>query len=107
MIRAIITLAWLALLPASLAAAERPRPEIRAVAASVAPIIDGIVAEDPAWQSARPATHFWQTEPSDGEPASERTEVRVVYTKDTLFFAVICYDDEPDRLVVSDTRRDS
>ncbi|MBM3790377.1 MAG: carbohydrate binding family 9 domain-containing protein [Acidobacteria bacterium] len=50
---------------------------------------------------------FWQTRPDEGKPASERTEVRIVFTEDTLFFGVVCYDRQPDGIIVTDSRRDS
>ena len=34
------------------------------------------------WQQARPATNFPQRDPDNGQPASERTEVRVVFDQD-------------------------
>ena len=55
-----------------------------ATRAPEAPTIDGEIAGDPAWQSATPITNFWQEQPDEGQPASEKTEVRVIYTADTL-----------------------
>ena len=66
-----------------------------AVESTVAPVLDGAVLDDPAWALAPPATGFVQTQPDEGRPASERTEVRIVYTADTLYFGVICYDTDP------------
>jgi hypothetical protein len=53
------------------------------------------------------ATGFRQNRPFEGEPASERTEVFVVYTDDTLYFGVVCHDRDPRRIIVADSRRDS
>ena len=78
-----------------------------AVEAAVAPVLDGVVLDDPAWALAPPATGFVQTQPDEGRPASERTEVRIVYTADTLYFGVVCYDDDPSAIIVTDSRRDS
>jgi hypothetical protein len=39
-----------------------------------------------------PATGFVQTAPDEGLPASERTEVRVVFTDDTIYFGIVAYD---------------
>ena len=49
---------------------------------------------DPAYAGAVPATGFVQSRPFEGEPASERTEVRIVYTADTLYFGIICYTED-------------
>src|SRR5688572_310856 len=61
------------------------RPRLTAVPVQSPPVMDGLVDLDPAWASAPVATGFVQTSPDDGHPSSERTEVRVVYTRDTLY----------------------
>ncbi|NCF44516.1 MAG: hypothetical protein GWP70_06795 [Proteobacteria bacterium] len=63
--------------------------------------------EDPLWQGLNPATDFLQVRPDEGQPASARTEVRVAYSADTLYVAVICFDDDPANLIVADSRRDA
>ena len=54
------------------------------------PLIDGDVLGDPAWTGMVAVTGFRQTAPDEGEPASERTEVRIVFTDDAIFFGVVC-----------------
>ncbi len=71
------------------------------------PVLDGEVLNDVAYASAEPATGFWQTTPDEGQPASQKTEVRVVYTPQTLYIGAVCYDTEPDKIIVADSRRDS
>lgn len=71
------------------------------------PMIDGQVVGDPAWSNIEPVTGFRQTTPDEGALASERTEVRIAYSEDTLFFGVILYDSDPSTIIVSDSRRDS
>ena len=78
-----------------------------AVEAPVEPVLDGVVLGDPAWAGAPVATGFVQTQPDEGQPASERTEVRIVFTGDTLYFGVVCYDRDPASIIVTDSRRDS
>ena len=72
-----------------------------------APTIDGQVLDDPIWAAIAPVTGFTQTTPDEGQPASERTEVRIAYSADTLYFGVVCYDGDPSAIIVSDSRRDS
>lgn len=79
--------------------------ETRAVPVEERPKIDRLVNEE-IWKSAPPATDFIQQDPSFGAPATERTEVRFLFTQDTLFIGVICFDSEPDRILVSQSRRD-
>ena len=80
---------------------------LTAVEAAVPPVLDGAVLDDPAWAAAEPATGFLQTQPDEGRPATERTEVRVVFTADTLYVGVVCYDADPASIIVTDSRRDS
>jgi len=53
------------------------------------------------------AVELWQTTPEEGAPASERTEVAIGFTADTLYVAVVCYDREPGEIIISDSRRDA
>lgn len=54
--------------------------------------IDGVL-DEPEWQKAAVATDFIQSSPNVGEPASQRTEVRVIYDDFYLYIGAICYDD--------------
>lgn len=87
--------------------AQEQRREVPAVAVGTAPVIDGDVINDPAWQVATATGGFIQTAPDEGRPASQRTEVRVVYTADAIYFGFILYDDDPSTIVASDSRRDA
>ena len=71
------------------------------------PTIDGDVLGDPVWASVEPTKGFLQSAPDEGQPASEETEVRIVFTEDTIYFGVICHDRDPSAIIVSDSRRDS
>jgi Domain of unknown function (DUF5916) len=75
--------------------------------AAEAPILDGDVLGDAAWSKAVPISAFWQEQPDEGQPVSERTEVRVIFTKDTLYIGAVMYDREPKSITVSDARRDA
>jgi hypothetical protein len=83
------------------------RPVARAVEATDPPTVDGDVLGDPAWSGASPITGFWQTTPDEGQPATEETEVRVLYTAGTLYIGVVCYDRQPSQFIVTDSRRDA
>ena len=100
------------LLPPSAAHAQTGlnAPRVRTLAAmpaTASPVVDGDVLGDPAWTGVPVATGFRQTSPDEGEPATERTEVRVVFTADTLYVGVVCYDRNPQEIIVTDSRRDS
>jgi hypothetical protein len=83
------------------------RPTASATAVAEAPTLDGDVLGDPIWQQGTPITGFRQYQPDEGQPVSERTEVRMIFTRDTLFVGVVCYDAEPENIIVADSRRDS
>ena len=71
-----------------------------AVAAGVSdpPVIDGRL-DEAAWARAAPMTGFTQREPQDGQPASERTEVRVVFDDEALYVGVWAFDSRPNAIV--------
>ena len=92
---------------APVAGAPATRPTVTASRVKEGPTLDGDVVGDPIWQAATPVNTFWQEQPDQGEPSSERTEVRVVFTADTLYIGVVCYDNDPGTIVVSDSRRDA
>ena len=87
--------------------ATRPRPVGAAAAAAEAPTLDGDVLNDPAWQAVAPLTGFWQEQPIEGAPSTEKTEVRLLFTKDTLYIGAVMYDAEPGGIVTADARRDT
>ena len=83
------------------------RPVVTPVAVESPPVLDGDVLGDPAYEGVVPASDFWQTQPRAGEPSTERTEVYIVNTASTLYFGVVCYDREPDKIISTSSRRDS
>jgi hypothetical protein len=78
-----------------------------AVEVTEAPTLDGDVMGDPAWKAAPVISGFQQEQPDEGQPASENTEVRIVFTRDTLYIGVVCFDRNPSSIIVSDSRRDA
>ena len=83
-----------------------PRPVMQASALSVAPVLDGEVLADSAWQAVSPATGFWQVQPNEGQAATQRTEVYIGFLGEDFYIGVVAYDDNPDGIVVTDGRRD-
>src|SRR5204862_3681593 len=68
--------------------------------------IDGLLGE-PAWSSAEAATDFRQETPTEGAPASEKTEVRVLYDDKNVYLAIRAFDTEPTRINARELVRDS
>ena len=69
------------------------------------PKVDGTL-EDPVWQSAKPVMDFRQREPNESQIATEKTEVRILYTRHAVYFGVHCYDSDPGKIVATELRRD-
>ena len=71
------------------------------------PIMDGNVIDDEAWSSINPIISFTQKSPDEGQVATEKTAVRIMYSEQMFYVSVICYDSNPEGIVISDTRRDA
>jgi hypothetical protein len=103
-------MAWV--LPGGVAAAQpafppsATPPELAAARAVSALVVDGVLDEGD-WMAAPVAANFVQAEPMQGQPASEPTEVRVLYDDRFLFVGAICADSRGSAdLRVRDLRRD-
>lgn len=83
------------------------RPEANINYIDSEPVIDGEVINDRVWNSIFPITSMTQITPNFGEPSSEKTEIRLAYTNKTFYISVIGFDNEPSKIVVSDSRRDA
>lgn len=81
------------------------RPVYVALRAEVPPVVDGDLS-DPAWKGASPALTLTQQDPKPEQAATERTEVRVLYTESAVYFGIKCYDSEPRKIAVSTMERD-
>ncbi len=68
--------------------------------------IDGRL-DEPAWARAEAATDFRQQEPQEGAPATEKTEVRVLYDSKNLYFGIRVWDSEPRRINARELVRDA
>src|ERR1051326_187079 len=77
--------------------------ETNATRVEHAPKLNGAL-DDPLWQSATPFTDFHQREPYEGQPPTEKTEVRILYTRHAVYFGIHCYDSQPSRIVATDRK---
>ena len=85
-----------------------PQTEARmaeAVRVDAAPRLDGTLG-DRLWELAKPIMDFRQREPREGEPATEKTKVRILYTRHAVYFGIHCYDSARARIVATELRRD-
>jgi hypothetical protein len=67
--------------------------------------IDGRM-DEAAWQAAPVASEFKQFDPQEGQPASERTEARVLIDDDAIYVGMRMFDREPEKIHSQLARRD-
>ena len=68
-------------------------------------VVDGALDEE-VWQRAEPVGGFVQSEPQDGQPATERSEVRLAYDHGHLYIAATLHESEPGLGMVNEIRKD-
>lgn len=68
--------------------------------------LDGLTKEA-FWQNAAVISDFFQQEPVPGNPASERTEVRIAYDDENLYISAQFFDSEPDKIKAFQRKRDA
>ena len=100
-----VFLAFLLLFAVACSSAGDNPKRVIAVRCATPPVIDGIV-RDEVWHAAEPATGFTQRDPDEGNPASEQTEIRVLYDDTALYFGCLFLDSRPDAIVARLSRRD-
>ena len=71
------------------------------------PTVDGNILGEAIWEQVPAITDLKQIKPNYNAPASEETAIRAAYTNKTLYIAVVCYDSAPNKIVISDSRRDA
>lgn len=93
--------------PGALAAEDAQRRTVRAIPLPPGEriVLDGRLDEE-AWSRAVPARDFIQQDPDNGQPATEPTEVRILFTSTALYMGVTAYDSEPDAWLGYHRRRD-
>lgn len=73
--------------------------------------VEGIIRMDgrldeSEWATAPRISNFTQRELFEDMPATERTEVAVLYNNQTMYIGVWCYDSEPDKIIAKEMKRD-
>ena len=91
--------------------ASSPRPARaggragQATVVSTPPLIDGRLDEE-VWKTATAFDGFIQRESREGEPSTERTEVRMLTDGQALYIGAWLYDREPQGIVAGEKLRD-
>jgi hypothetical protein len=109
-----IRLAWFLIIaclsPSNVFAADQHAshadvPTVQVVRATAPVTIDGRL-DDEVWTRAPAATDFIQRDPDEGQPVTERTELRLAYDDAALYAGVRLHDREPTRIGRQLSRRD-
>jgi len=86
--------------------AQHSKPDtLRALNYSDKIKLDGIL-DEACWENAIPIENFTQREQNQGNTATEKTKVRVVYTTNQIYFGIWCYDSDPDKISAQQMERD-
>ena len=69
------------------------------------PRIDGVL-DDPVWEQVEFQGDFIQRVPVTGAPPTEKTVFAIIYDDENVYFGVHMYESEPDKIRISEMRRD-
>ena len=86
------------------ARAANPPEAVAGVAKGIR--VDGVL-DEPGWAAASPIGPLLQRDPDEGAPASEETDVRVLFDQDNLYIGVVCHDRTPSAIVATQLGRDA
>ena len=86
--------------------ADTDGPSIEISWTETPPELDGRLSEG-EWADAALVDDFTQARPDEGEPPTQRTEVRLMTDKDNLYIAARLWDTNPEEIVASQMARDS
>lgn len=89
----------------SLGGSVEAQQTLRAARTTTPLVIDGRLSEE-AWSHADVADQFTQRDPEEGKPATERTEIRVLYDADALYVGARMLDSDPGRIIKRLSSRD-
>jgi Domain of unknown function (DUF5916) len=81
------------------------RVTVRATRVTPALRIDGRL-DEAVYRAVAPITDFIQQEPQEGEPATERTEIWILFDDENFYLSARCWDSHPEREVATEMRRD-
>ena len=82
------------------------KPRARIVRAAGPIHIDGRL-DEPDWARSDVIKDFRDEEPNEGAPATEKTEVRVLFDAKNLYIGVQAYDSEPSKITARELLRDA
>lgn len=92
--------------PAVVSRDEAGRPTVRAVRVTAPIDIDGQLDDD-VYSEVRAISDFIQNDPNEGAPASEKTEIWVLFDDENVYVSGRAWESQPDRMMVTEMRRDN
>jgi hypothetical protein len=96
---AFVLAVWVCLAGAGRLLAQRSQPDKCGALCIASPIkLDGIL-DEPEWAKAPHISNFTQRELHENAPATEQTEVAVLYSRTDLYIGIWCFDKEPDKII--------
>ncbi len=75
------------------AAHALPSPSVEASPRTAPITLDGRL-DEPIWATVQPATDFRQAQPKPGDPAVQKTEIRILYDDAALYIGARMFDDK-------------
>ena len=92
--------------PAVIARDAAGRATVRAVRITEPIRVDGRL-DEAVYASVPALSDFIQTDPDQGAPATEKTEVWLLFDDDNVYVVGRCWETEPERLMANEMRRDN
>ena len=92
--------------PEVIARDNQGRATVRAVRLETPITVDGRLDET-VYETVKSVSGFYQMVPRKGEPASDVTEVWLMFDDDQVYFSARCWEEDPTRIIANEMRRDS
>ena len=73
------------------------RPEVVATRTELTIKVDGLL-DEPVWSTIKPITEFVQRLPLDGGEPTEKSEMRILYDNNNLYFGFTFFDSDPEKV---------
>jgi len=93
-------------LPTTLLRDDTGHVTVRAIRLTTPLRLDGTL-DEAVYREMEPASDFVQTEPLADVPATEKTEIWILFDDDNLYVGARMWESHPERMVVNEMRRDS
>ena len=92
--------------PPAVIARDATGVTVRAVRIDTPLRIDGQL-DEAVYDRVESMSGFIQNDPVEGAPASEKTEVWLLFDQEQVYVVARCWESEPDRVIASEMRRDN